>query len=103
MLEAHKKSNIRPNEIAWLAFNTGVLLCDMLFTVLLASDFSAYLNWNEFPARFYAYRFFYSLNIILYGAGFVIILFQKAGINYTYIFEVSSQGQISPYSLVIYS
>jgi hypothetical protein len=75
LLEAHKKSNIRPNEIAWLAFNTGVLLCDMLFTFLMFGDFSAYFSLNEFPARFYAYRFFYSLNIILYGAGFAIIWF----------------------------
>lgn len=103
MLETHKKSNIRPNEIAWLAFNTGVLFCDIMFTVLMASVFNAHYNLNEFPARYYAYRFFYSLNLILYGAGFLILMFQRVGINYTYIFEVSSQGQISPYSLVIYS
>ena len=75
----------------------------MLFTFLKFDLVKTYFNPGECDTRFYAYRFFYALNIIMYGAGIIILIFKYVGINYTYIFEVSSQGQISPWSMVIFS
>jgi len=38
-----------------------------------------------------------------YLGGITILIWKKYRINYNYIFEISPQGQISPWTIIIYS
>lgn len=55
------------------------------------------------PPLFYALRFFVTFNILAYMTGVIILILKKFRINYMYIFEISNGGQMSKFSLLIFS
>ena len=55
------------------------------------------------PPLFYALRFFVTFNVLAYMTGVIILILKKFRINYMYIFEISNGGQMSKFSLLIFS
>jgi len=92
-LTSHK-IEIRKSEIAWLCFNTGVLVAEFVFylvKIITSGSFGiSYEDTRSNPARFFAYRFFTTFNVLGYLAGIAILIFKHFKINYPYIFEISA-------------
>jgi hypothetical protein len=55
------------------------------------------------PPLFYALRFFVTFNVLAYMTGVIILILKKFRINYMYIFEISNGGQMSKFSILIFS